>query len=134
MLLSLVYLVVRSLLSALAPLRRSDQEREAELPVLRHQEKVLSRRARRPLFRRWDRIPFAAYEPRPPEKPVKGKPSLARSVGPGAAPAQVDVSPSCLTGGVGGHAAALDVAERARRAGVRRLVLADIGWPNDPCD
>jgi hypothetical protein len=62
MLLSLVYFVVRSLLSALAPLRRSDLEREAELLVLRHQVKVLSRRARRPLFRRCDRIPFAAYE------------------------------------------------------------------------
>lgn len=37
MLLSLVCLVVRSLLTALAPLRRSDQEREAELLVLRHQ-------------------------------------------------------------------------------------------------
>lgn len=84
MLLSLVYLVVRSPLSAMAPLRRSDQEREAELLVLRHQVKVLARRARRLLFRRCDRIQFAAYEPRPPEKPVEGKPSLARSVGPGA--------------------------------------------------
>jgi hypothetical protein len=55
-------LVVRILLSAVAPLRPSDQEREAELLVLRHQVKVLSRRARRPLFRRCDRIPFAAYE------------------------------------------------------------------------
>ena len=60
MLLSLVYFVVRSLLGALAPLRRSDLEREAELLVLRHQVKVLSRRARRPLFRRGDRILFAA--------------------------------------------------------------------------
>jgi len=62
MLLPLVCLVVRSLLSALAPLRRSDQEREVELLVLRHQVKVLSRRARRPVFRRWDRISFAAYD------------------------------------------------------------------------
>jgi hypothetical protein len=30
----------------------------------------------------------------------------------GSCPAQVDVSPSCLAGGVSGHAAALDVAER----------------------
>jgi putative transposase len=60
MLLSLVYFIVRSLLSALAPLRRGDLEREAELLVLRHQLKVLSRRARRPQFRRRDRILFAA--------------------------------------------------------------------------
>lgn len=60
MLLSLVYFVVRSLVSTLAPLRRSDLEREAELLVLRHQVKVLSRRARRPLFRRRDQILFAA--------------------------------------------------------------------------
>jgi hypothetical protein len=60
MLLSLAYFVVRCLLSALAPLRRSDLEREAELLVLRHQVKVLTRCARRPLFRRRDRILFAA--------------------------------------------------------------------------
>jgi hypothetical protein len=37
--------------------------------------------------------------------------------------------PIRFAGGVGGHAAALDVAERARRASVRRLVLAHIGRP-----
>jgi hypothetical protein len=37
--------------------------------------------------------------------------------------------PIRFAGGVGGHAAALDVAERARRAGVGRLVLAHIGRP-----
>lgn len=37
--------------------------------------------------------------------------------------------PIRFAGDVGGHAAALDVAERARRAGVRRLVLAHIGRP-----
>jgi hypothetical protein len=37
--------------------------------------------------------------------------------------------PIRFAGGVGGHAAALHVAQRARRAGVRRLVLAHVGRP-----
>lgn len=37
--------------------------------------------------------------------------------------------PIRFRGGVGGHAAALDTAEEARRLGVRRLVLAHIGRP-----
>jgi Beta-lactamase superfamily domain len=37
--------------------------------------------------------------------------------------------PIRFAGGVGGHAAALDVARAARAAGVRRLVLAHIGRP-----
>jgi putative transposase len=60
MLLSLVYFVVRRLLRTLAPLARSDMELEAELLVLRHQVKVLSRNAHRPPFRRRDRMLLAA--------------------------------------------------------------------------
>ena len=60
MLLSLVYFVLRRLLHPLAPSDRSDLEREAELLVLRHQLKVLSRGVRRPLFRRRDRMLLAA--------------------------------------------------------------------------
>lgn len=37
--------------------------------------------------------------------------------------------PIRFAGGVGGHTAALDVAERARRRGVRRLVFCHIGRP-----
>jgi hypothetical protein len=37
--------------------------------------------------------------------------------------------PIRFRGGVGGHAAALDTADRAREAGVRRLVFAHIGRP-----
>jgi hypothetical protein len=37
--------------------------------------------------------------------------------------------PVRFAGGVGGHAAALEVARRARASGVRRLVLAHIGRP-----
>lgn len=37
--------------------------------------------------------------------------------------------PIRFVGGCGGHAAALDVAQRARRAGVRRLVFAHVGRP-----
>lgn len=58
--LSLLYFVVRRLLSALAPSERGDLEREVELLVLRHQVKVLSRRARGPVLRRRDRVLLAA--------------------------------------------------------------------------
>jgi hypothetical protein len=37
--------------------------------------------------------------------------------------------PIRFRGGVGGHAAVLETSERARRQGVRRLVLAHIGRP-----
>jgi putative transposase len=60
MLLSLVYFVLRRLLHALVPSGRSDLEREAELLVLRHQLKVLSRGVHRPPFRRRDRMLLAA--------------------------------------------------------------------------
>jgi putative transposase len=60
MVLSLVYLVLVRLVHGLAPSDRSDLEREAELLVLRHQVKVLSRGARRPPFRRRDRMLLAA--------------------------------------------------------------------------
>ena len=55
-----VYFVLRRLLHALAPSDRSDLEREAELLVLRHQLKVLSRSVRRPAFRTRDRMLLAA--------------------------------------------------------------------------
>jgi hypothetical protein len=38
--------------------------------------------------------------------------------------------PIRFAGGVGGHASALDVADQARRRGVRRLVLAHVGRPS----
>ncbi len=60
MLLSLVYLVLRRVLRAVAPSDRRELEREAELLVLRHQLKVLSRGVRRLPFRRRDRILLAA--------------------------------------------------------------------------
>jgi putative transposase len=60
MLLSLVYFVMRCLLQALARSGRVDFEQEVELLVLRHQLKVISRNARRPPFRRRDRMLLAA--------------------------------------------------------------------------
>lgn len=60
MVLSLVYFVLVRLVHGLALSDRSDLEREAELLVLRHQVKVLSRGARRPPFRRRDRMLLAA--------------------------------------------------------------------------
>jgi putative transposase len=59
MLLSLVYFVMRCLLQALARSGRVDFEQEVELLVLRHQLKVISRNARRPPFRRRDRMLLA---------------------------------------------------------------------------
>ncbi len=56
MLLSFVYFAMRCLLRALVRSGRDDLEREVELLVLRHQLKVLSRGARRPPFRRRDRM------------------------------------------------------------------------------
>jgi transposase len=60
MLLSIMYFLLRRLLHAVAPSGRRRLEQEAELLVLRHQVKVLSRRARRPLFRTRDRMLLAA--------------------------------------------------------------------------
>ena len=60
MLLSLVYFVVVRLLRVLAPSARTDPGREAELLVLRHQLKVISRQVQRPTFRRRDRILLVA--------------------------------------------------------------------------
>jgi putative transposase len=60
MLLSLAYFAMRCLLQALVRSSRDDLEREVELLVLRHQLKVLSRGARRPPFRRRDRMLLAA--------------------------------------------------------------------------
>ena len=60
MLLSVVYFVVRWLLQALVRSGHGDMEREVELLVLRHQLKVLSRGARRSMFRRRDRMLLAA--------------------------------------------------------------------------
>jgi hypothetical protein len=50
MLLSLVYFVLCRLLHAVGPSDRSDLEREAEMLVLQHQLKVISRGVRRPIF------------------------------------------------------------------------------------
>src|SRR4029453_12529478 len=61
MLLALVYFAARCVLQLLVSSGRADLEREAELFVLRHQVKVLSRGVRPPPFRRGDRtLPPAA--------------------------------------------------------------------------
>lgn len=60
MLLSLVYFAVGWLLQALVRSGRGEMEREVELLVLRHQLKVLSRGARRSMFRRRDRVLLVA--------------------------------------------------------------------------
>ncbi len=60
MLLSLVYFVLRRLLSAMSRSGRSDLEREVELLVLRHQVKVLSRGVRQPPLHSRDRMLLAA--------------------------------------------------------------------------
>ncbi len=60
MLLSLVYFVLRRLLSAMSRSGRSDLEREVELLVLRHQVKELSRGVRQPPLHTRDRMLLAA--------------------------------------------------------------------------
>src|SRR3990170_5360038 len=60
MLLSLVYFTVCRLLRAVVLTSRDDGARGVELLVLRHQVKVLARRAHQPPFRRRDRMLLAA--------------------------------------------------------------------------
>ena len=59
MLFSIVYLVIRGLLR-LVPGAEGGREREVEILVLRHQVKVLSRKAGRPNLRRLDRVFLSA--------------------------------------------------------------------------
>ncbi len=55
MLASLLYLVLRRLLTLVAPNRRSDHVAQIEILVLRHELGVLRRQVKRPLYRRRDR-------------------------------------------------------------------------------
>ena len=57
---SLLYLVLRRLLSLVAPNRRSDHVAQIEILVLRHQLEVLRRQVKRPVYRRRDRALLAA--------------------------------------------------------------------------
>jgi putative transposase len=56
---SIIYVIVRGLLR-LVPTRGEDRDREVELLVLRHQVKVLSRKAGRPKLRRFDKVFLSA--------------------------------------------------------------------------
>src|SRR5450759_300758 len=60
MLASLLHLVLRRLLSLVAPNRRSDHVAQSEILVLRHQLEVLRRQVKRPVYRRRDRALLAA--------------------------------------------------------------------------
>ena len=59
MLLSLLYLVLRGVFR-LAADTRGERDKDVEILVLRHQLKVLQRRAGRPRLRRMDRVLLAA--------------------------------------------------------------------------
>ncbi len=56
---SILYLIIRSMLH-LVPSAEEGREREVEILVLRHQVKVLARKAGRPKFRRLDRLFLSA--------------------------------------------------------------------------
>jgi hypothetical protein len=60
MLASLLYLVLRRLLTLVAPNHRSDDAAQSEILVLRHQLGILRRQVKRPLYRRRDRALLAA--------------------------------------------------------------------------
>src|ERR1019366_4451891 len=60
MLASLLYLLLRRLLSLVSAGDRSDQAAQLEILVLRHQLEVLRRQVKRPVYRRRDRILLAA--------------------------------------------------------------------------
>jgi hypothetical protein len=60
MLASLLYLVLRRLLTLVAPNHRSDDAAQIEILVLRHQLGILRRQVKRPLYRRRDRALLAA--------------------------------------------------------------------------
>jgi putative transposase len=60
MLASLLYLVLRRLLTLVAPNRRSDQAAQIEILVLHHQVRVLRRQVKRPVYRNGDRALLAA--------------------------------------------------------------------------
>jgi hypothetical protein len=63
MLFSLLYFILRRVLGTG---NRPEEERDLELLVLRHQVKVLSRKVRRPVLRRSDRMLLAAASRRLP--------------------------------------------------------------------
>jgi hypothetical protein len=60
MLASLFYLVLRRLLTLVAPNHRSDDAAQIEILVLRHQLGILRRQVKRPVYRRRDRALLAA--------------------------------------------------------------------------
>jgi putative transposase len=60
MLASLLYMVLRRLLTLVAPKHRSDDVAQIEIFVLRHQLQVLRRQVKRPVYRHGDRALLAA--------------------------------------------------------------------------
>ena len=60
MLASLLYMVLRRLLTLVAPKHRSDDAAQIEILVLRHQLQVLRRQVKRPVYRPRDRMLLAA--------------------------------------------------------------------------
>jgi putative transposase len=66
MLLSLAYLLVRTLLRVLVPDRQGEAAKDLEIVVLRHELSVLGRQVKRPRFRVSDRAFLAAAARRLP--------------------------------------------------------------------
>ena len=69
MLASFLYLVLRRLLTLVAPNHRSDHVAQIDILVLRHELEVLRRQVKRPVYRRRDRALLAAASRILPKEP-----------------------------------------------------------------
>jgi hypothetical protein len=67
MLASLLYMVLRRLLTVVAPKHRSDDAAQIEIFVLRHQLQVLRRQVKRPVYRHGDRA-LSLRQPDPSQR------------------------------------------------------------------
>ena len=71
MIISVVCLLMRCLLGCLTVLTRHQASKDAELPVLRHENAVLRRQVGRVRYQPGDRLWLAALRRRHPDQPIE---------------------------------------------------------------